>query len=304
MDILRKAQLYCLDPVFRFNINASRGMYDNLSDEEYLRLKFRIVFGRELDLDNPKAFNEKLQWIKLYDRKPIYTTMVDKYEVKKYVSTQIGEKYVIPTLGIWEKFDDIDFSILPKRFVLKCTHDSGGLVICRDKSKLNLRNVKDKIEKCLKHNYYLQGREWPYKNVKPRIIAEEYMEDSQTGELRDYKFYTFNGVAKYVMINTDRAEGRTKADYFDIDFNWLNFRWGYPNAEIPIEKPSAFEEMIKLSEFLAKGTIELRVDFYVCNGRIYFGELTFFDGGGFTKFDPESWDYTFGSELELPSIKK
>ncbi len=300
MNIVKKIRLYLSDPVFRFNINAGRGRYDKLSDEEYLKLKYNIVFGKPLNLETPITYNEKLQWVKLYDRKPIYTEMVDKYEAKKYVSSIIGDKYVIPTLGVWENFEDIDFMSLPDKFVLKCTHDSGGLIICRDKSKLDMKMAKNKIKKSLRHNYFLSGREWPYKNVKPRIIAEEYMEDADTGELRDYKFYTFNGKAKYVMVNTGRGDGKTKADYFDMDFNWLDFRWGYPNAETLIKKPKNFDNMIVLAEALAQGTLELRVDFYECNGQIYFGEMTFFDGGGFTKFNPELWDTIFGLELQIP----
>lgn len=300
MRVLKKVYLYITNPSFRFNIDARRGKYDNLSDEEFLKLKFKTVFGREMNLINPKSYNEKLQWIKLYDRKPVYSNMVDKYEAKKYVTAQIGDEYVIPTLGVWERFEDIDFEKLPDKFVLKCTHDSGGLIICRDKRTFDMKHAKIKIERCLKYNYFLSGREWPYKNIKPRIIAEEYMEDTATEELRDYKFYTFNGKAKYVMVNSERGRGTTKADYFDMDFNWLDFTWGYPNSDMKIEKPRNFEKMIELSECLAKDTYELRVDFYECNGKILFGELTFFDGGGFTKFQPESWDFVFGSELKLP----
>lgn len=297
---LKNIYLYLTNKLYRFNINTSRGKYDHLSDEDFLKLKFKIVFGRELDLVNPKTYNEKLQWIKLYDRKPRYTQMVDKFEAKKYVESLIGSQYIIPTLGVWDKFEDIDFNVLPDEFVLKCTHDSGGLIVCKNKNKLNLNKAKSSVEKSLKHNYYLAGREWPYKDVRPRIIVEKYMEDSITGDLKDYKFYTFNGKVKYVMINTDRGKGKTKADYFDKEFNWLDFTWGYPNSKTKIAKPKNFEKMIILSEILAKETYELRVDFYECNGKIYFGELTFFDGGGFTKFEPELWDLKFGSDLTLP----
>lgn len=446
-----------------------------ISDRTFLKYVFKKQLGYSLDLKNPRTFNEKLQWLKLYDRKDIYTTMVDKYAVKNYVASIIGEDYIIPTLGVWQRFEDIDFETLPNQFVLKCTHDSGGLVICKDKSRLDIETAKKKINKSLKTNYYYVGREWPYKNVKPRIIAEKYMEDHSTSELRDYKFfcfggvakcykvdfdrfvehranyfsadgelmkigeeicppdfnkeipapenlekmkelaeklsatqpflradfydvdghvyfgeltfypasgfgkfifdgndellgswiklpeksevggyyliyknmlcvlntravnpekdrnnstqglvdykihsfndvpienketpplrdykiYTFNGEAKMCMINQDRGH-HTRADYFDKNFKWLDFTWGYDHADVPPEKPKNYEKMFELAEKLAAGTPELRVDFYEVDGRIYFGELTFFDGGGFDKIEPKSYDELLGSWIKLP----
>ena len=450
MSVIKKTFRYLRESDYRFEVNRAHGLCDTMPDEEYLKRLFKIKLGYDLDLDNPRTFNEKLQWLKLYDRKPIYTTMVDKYAVKDYVASIIGDEYIIPTLGVWDCFDEIDFDSLPDQFVLKCTHDSGGLVICRDKAKLNIPEARVKINKSLKRNYFYYGREWPYKNVKPRIIAEQYMEDSNDRELRDYKFFCFGGVAKCYKVDFDRffehranyftSDGKvmrlgeevcppdfkkkiecpanlekikqfaetlskthpflrtdfydvdgkvyfgeltfypasglgkfiyegndemlgswiqlpgspggyalivenvvllfnpkyriqtyggtplrdykiytingkaemcminqdrgmhTKADYFDRDYDWLDFIWGYDHAGSVPEKPKNYELMYDLAEKLAIGTTEVRVDFYEVNGIVYFGELTFFDGSGFDKIEPIEWDYRLGSKLKLPGI--
>lgn len=262
---------------------------------------FKERMGYELNLENPQTYNEKLQWMKLYYHNPLYTTLVDKYAVKQYVEERIGKEFLIPTIGVWDRFDDIDFEKLPQKFVLKCTHDSGGLVICKDKSKLDIQKARETITKCLKHNFYYSGFEWPYKNVKPRIIAEQYMEDTKTKELRDYKFFCFDGVVKYLFIATDRQNREEPYfDFFDADFNYLDMRQGHPNAPNLPEKPFCFEEMKTLAAKLSAGMPHVRVDFYEVDGRVYFGEFTFFHHGGWTPFDPEEWDLTFGKEITLP----
>ncbi len=273
-----------------------------LSDEEYLSLVYKLKFGKKLDLVEPKTFNEKIQWLKLYDRKPVYTTMVDKYEAKKYVSEIIGEQYIIPSLGVWDKFEDIDFDTLPEQFVLKTTHDSGGIVICKDKKTFDKQRAKKKIEWSLNREYYYLWREWPYKNVKPRILAEAYMEDTQTSELRDYKFFCFDGEVKALFIATERQKDgeEVKFDFFDMDFNHLKLRQGHPNAAVCPEKPEKFDEMRCLAGKLSKGIPHVRVDFYEVNGKVYFGELTFSHFTGLVPFEPEEWDYTFGSWIQLP----
>lgn len=277
-----------------------------LPDKVYLKMSYMILIGKRLNFENPLTYNEKLQWLKINDRKDIYTRMVDKYAVKDYVGEKIGYQYLIPTLGIWDSFDDIDFETLPNQFVLKCTHDSGGLVICKDKKSLNIEEARRKINNSLKTNYYYIGREWPYKNVKPRIIAEEYMEDNKTAELRDYKFFCFNGICKSLFIATDRQDQNndTKFDFFDSDFNHLDFRRGAPNANISPQKPSMFNQMVKLAEVLSKDIPHIRVDFYEVNGKIYFGELTFYPGSGFELFSPSIWDEIFGRWLVLPEKRK
>lgn len=290
------------NPYKIFPYFAARGHFKGMKDETYIKLMYRALRGKKLNLKNPQTFNEKLQWLKLYNRKPEYTTMVDKYEVKKYVSDIIGEEYIIPTLGVWDSFDDIDFDALPDRFVLKCTHDSGGLVICKDKSRLNKEAAKAKIDRCLQKNYYYLHREWPYKNVKPRIIAEQYMEDADTKELRDYKFYCFNGEVKLLLIASNRQnrEKQTTFDFFDDKYNHLDLSWGNPYSEYPPEKPQMLDDMIELSKLLSQGMPHIRVDLYTANGRIYFGEYTFFDDAGFGEISPEKWDYTLGEWLKLP----
>lgn len=435
------------DRKIRFLYLSSLGLFNGLSDEKYLKLRYKAEMGKELNLENPQTFNEKLQWLKLYNRKPEYTMMVDKYKVRQYIADTIGDQYLIPLLGVWDDPDDIDFESLPNQFVLKCNHNSGtGMCICKDKSKLNIKEVKKGLKKGLAENYYLLGREWPYKDVPRKIIAEKYMEDSETSELRDYKFFCFGGVAKcykvnfdkfvqvhgnyftpdgkmlklgdedsppdfnkaiaapsnlkkmrelseilskshpflrtdfydvdgkvyfgeltfyhdagfcnflyegndellgswlklpesagggycliykdllcllsfskekgrglrdykfycfdgcveFVMVNSDRnTEKTTKADYFDRDFNWLDFTWGYQHADVHPSKPSRYDEMIVIAEKLSRGISHVRVDLYECNGRIYFGELTFYDGSGFEAFDPIEWDYRIGRMLKL-----
>lgn len=280
---------------------SQRGLLNLLSDKQYLKLMFQVRLGKKLDLKNPKSFSEKLQWLKLHDRKPEYTTLVDKHEVKSYISEKLGPEYVIPTLGVWDRFEDIDFDSLPDQFVLKCTHDSGGLVICRDKSSFDKEAAKEKISKCLKHNYYWHGREWPYKNVKPRIIAEQYIEDV-SGELKDYKLMCFNGEVRCSFICSDRfSEKGLHVTFFDRDWNVMPFERQYPSVKKGFPRPHNYEKMVCLAEKLSKDIPFVRVDFYEVNGSIYFGEITFFPGSGLESFDPEEWDYTLGSWITLPS---
>ena len=288
------------NPGLLFISLGHRGWFHWMSDETYLKIAYRIKMGKNLNLNPPVTFNEKLQWLKIHDRRPEYTTMVDKYEAKKWIADRIGEEYIIPTLGVWEHFDEIDFDKLPNQFVLKCTHDSGGLVICRDKSKFDKKAARKKIETCLKHNFFWGQREWPYKNVKPRIIAEKYMEDSAINELRDYKFFAFRGVVKAMFIASNRQSGKTTADYFDMKFKPLNFTWGYPNSHILPEKPKNFTDMIKAAEVITKDIPEARIDFYEVDGKMYFGEITFFDGSGMQRMNPDKWDKILGDWIELP----
>ncbi len=289
------------NPLRIFFTLGHHGLLNWMSDETYLKIGYRIRMNKKLNLKHPTTFNEKLQWLKIYDRKPVYTMMVDKYEVKKIVADKIGGEYIIPTLGVWDKFDDVDFDSLPNQFVLKCTHDSGGLVICRDKSKLDIEAVRKKINRCLKRNYYYTNREWPYKNVKPRIIAEKYMADESGYELKDYKFFCFDGLAKVMFIASDRfnPNEETKFDFFDMDFNHLPFTNGHPNASHDIRCPESFEKMKELAGILSKGIPQVRVDFYDINGQVYFGELTFSHWSGMTPFEPEEWDEKLGALIHL-----
>lgn len=288
------------NPAALFLTLGIRGFFNWMPDEQYLRIAYRCKMHKKLNLSNPTTYNEKLQWLKLHERKDEYTRMADKFEAKKFAAERIGEEYVIPTLGVWDSFDEIDFNVLPNQFVLKCTHDSGSIIICKDKSKLDMTHAKAVLSTGLKHNSFWAAREWPYKNIKPRIIAEVYMEDDTTHDLRDYKFFAFDGEVKAMFIATERgSKEETKFDFFDADFNHLPFTNGHPNAvELP-KKPEHFEEMKILAGKLSIGIPQVRVDFYECNGKIYFGEMTFYHWGGMVPFKPEEWDYTFGSWIKL-----
>ena len=286
---------------YRFLVLAGRGRKGAVPAEAFLKKMYRIQMGRPLNLEAPVMYTEKLQWLKLYDHRPEYTRMVDKYAAKAYIAEKIGPEYVIPLLGVWDRAEDIDFEKLPRQFVLKTTHDSGGIVVCKDKDTLDIAQARKKLNHFLKRNYYSCNREWPYKNVPHRIIAERYMEDSTQGELRDYKFFTFGGVPKVLYIAQGRGRGgETVADFFDMDFNHLPFTIDHNIAQNLPEKPVNFERMKELAAKLSAGTPQLRVDFYEVDGKVYFGEMTFFHCSGMEAFHPEQWDRIFGDWVTLP----
>ena len=276
-------------------------------DKLFLKAQFRMAVGKKLNLKNPQTFSEKLQWLKLYDRRPEYTTMVDKYAVKEYVANIIGSEYVIPTLGVWERVEDIEWDSLPNQFVLKCTHDSGGLVICRNKTELDIQNAKRILNNSLKRDYYMGNREWPYKNVPRRIIAEQFIEPRpDINDLPDYKFFCFDGEVKALFIATDRQrEGEdVKFDFFDADFNHLPFKQGHENAELTPSKPANFELMKRVAGQLSKGCPQVRVDLYDVGNKVLFGELTLYHFSGMVPFRPEEWDRWLGDMLTLPGEKR
>ena len=254
-----------------------------LPDKLFLSWMFRIKMGYKLDWKNPRTLNEKLQWLKFYNKNPQYTEMVDKYGVREYVKKTIGEEYLIPLLGVWDKFDDIDFDKLPKEFVLKCSHDSGGLVICRNKEELDKAAAREKIGKSLARNYYYRWREWPYRNIRPRIIAEQFMEDDLLGGLPDYKFFCFDGRVDCVMVCVDRHLHDVKFYFFDRDWKFLK-----PNIEVQdlpddftIPKPEGIDKMFDIAAVLSKGLPFSRIDLYCVSGKVYFGEITFFPDSGY-----------------------
>ena len=281
----------------------NKNFFNWMSDEQYLKIKYRLIMKKKLDLEKPQTYNEKLQWLKLNDRKNGYTKMVDKYEAKKYVASVIGEQYIIPTLGVWEKFKDINFEILPKQFVLKPTHTSGDVFICKDKNNIDYKELKKKVNKWLKRKYYFLHREWPYKNVKPRIIAETYIENKEEIGLKDYKFMCFNGKVKCSFVCTNRnSKQGLSVDFFDLNWKKMPFTRHYPNSGEHINKPINYNQMLQLAEKLAKNIPFVRVDFYEVNRKIYFGELTFYPGAGFEEFSPEKYDRVLGEWLDLPEI--
>jgi len=286
-----------------FRSVSSRFIYYCYTDKAYLDYKFNEVFGHSVNWKNPVTFNEKMQWLKLYDRNPLYTQMVDKYEVRKYVSERIGEEYLIPCLGVWDRFDDIDFSTLPSQFVLKCTHDSGSVIVVKDKSAFNVDEARQKLEKCLKKNYFRKQREWPYKNVKPRIIAEKFMKDDNDEVLRVYKVFTFSGEPYLIQaIQNDKTTSET-IDYYDCDWNFLNIQQVYPNCPQRLKKPNKLKEIIDTARRLSCGNAFLRVDLYEINGMIYFSEFTFYSDAGIGVFEPSYWDKKLGDLVVLPLRK-
>lgn len=308
MSKLKQAIYYLLNnPKYLWIILLQR-LAPIIPDKTYLKWLFSAKMGYNLNLENPQTFNEKLQWLKLYNRKSEYTRMVDKYEAKKYVAAIIGDEYIIPTLGVWDRFDEIDFDKLPDKFVLKTTHGGGntGVVICKDKSTFDKEKAKAKLNKSLKSCIYRQLKEWPYKDVKRRIIAEAYLSEevtaeNPTGDITDYKFFCFNGETKVMLIATERhSESGVCFDYFDRDFTHYPFEQGGPNSQKPIKKPSQMEKMWQIATALSKGLAHIRIDLYCIKEQIYFGELTFFDSSGFAEFTPKEWDYKFGEWITLP----
>lgn len=304
IKLIRAASRYITDSRYRFILNANFGLYDKMPDKEYLQKLFFAKMGVPLNLDNPKTFNEKLQWLKLYNRKPEYTMMVDKYLVRQYIAEKLGETYLIPLLGVWNSSNDIDFEALPNQFVLKCNHNSGlGMCICRDKSLLNYDKVKEQLEKGLKQNYYFYGREWPYANVPRKIIAEKYMVDTNQCDLADYKVFCFDGKPEYIFVHTGRFH-QHRQTVFDTKWKRLNITqakdYGAPPAEYEISEPTCLREMLELSERLSQGIPHIRADWYIIQGKLLFGELTFFDGSGFSGFDNPEDDLLIGGKIKLP----
>lgn len=272
----------------------------SIPDAAYLKYMYRKVMGKKLDLENPRTFNEKLQWLKLHDRRPEYTKMVDKYEVRHYIKEKIGEEYLIPLAGgPWDKFEDIDFSELPGQFVLKCTHDSGSVAICKDKRNFDIQLVRKRFNRALKGNFFYGGREWPYKNVKPRIIAESYISDKKGEEIVDYKLHCFNGEVKLILVCADRT-GEEKKVFYDSEWNKLPVKRPNMSSDAEIPRPQMLEHMVRISQIFSAQIPFLRVDLYQALGKIYFGELTFFPAGGFEAFEPEEWDVVMGAWLRLP----
>ena len=290
-------------PEWLFGAILRRTFGPYMSDRSFIKWEYFSGMRKFPDIEHPTTYNEKLQWLKLNDVHPEYGELVDKVTAKEHVEKIIGKEHIIPTLGVWDSFDEIDFDKLPDCFVLKTTHDSGGVVVCPDKIKLNKKEAKDKLEKSLKHDYFLAHREYPYKFVKPRILAEQYMVDESGTELKDYKFFCFDGECKMLFVATGRGKGDVRFDFFDTEFNHLPFVQGHPWADETPKRPNGFEEMVQLAEKLSSGFPHVRVDFYDVNGHIYFGEMTFFHFSGNVPFVPEEWDHKIGEWLTLPTSR-
>ena len=281
-------------PLFKKTILAVAGF---IPDKQYVKLLFKYELGYSIDLKHPNTFNEKLNWLKLNNRNPLYTKMVDKFEVKKIVADRIGEQYVVNNIGKWASYNEIDFDKLPNRFVLKCTHDSSGAIVCRDKSTFDFASAEKKICNSMKLNYFYVYREWPYKNVKPLIIADEFLDDHTGKELNDYKFWCFNGEPKYMYCTVKAKE--IYENFYDMNFNPVNINHGFKRRVPEFEKPAAFEEMKFLAAKLSEGIPFVRVDFFYVDGKVYFGEFTFFDWGGIRPFATYELDLELGKQLKL-----
>lgn len=266
----------------------------------YLKCVYSASMDKKLDLKNPMTFNEKIQWLKLYDKNSQYINLVDKYEVRKFVKETIGEEYLIPLVGVFDNFDEINFDDLPNEFVLKCSHDSGSVLICRDKSKFDISKAQKKMKRHLKRNYYWHAREWCYKKVKPRIICEKFMMDESHKELKDYKVFCFNGKPRLIQVDFDRFASHKK-NIYTTEWEFVDVSINHPNQPtLQIPKPERLDDMLYFARVLSRDIPFVRVDFYSINNRLYFGEMTFYPGSGYLIFSPESLDLEMGSWIDLP----
>lgn len=303
MKIIQKIHKFFADKDYQDYVILKLAAKYLISDKLYLKYLFKKRMGYNLNLKNPKTFNEKLQWLKLYDRNPEYTKMVDKIQAKEYVASIIGPEHIISTLGIWDDPSKINYDELPEQFVIKCNHNSGtGMYICKDKSKMDINAVNEGLRKGLNENFYKYGREWPYKNITRKIICEEYITDMpNSNNLTDYKFFCFNGKVDCVMLCLERNSGNTKFYFFDKDWSLkrINIRGKNAPKDFTIKKPSCMDEMFEIAAKLSKGLPFVRVDLYQSNDFVFFGELTFFPDCGFdSNLLPETDDY-FGSLINI-----
>lgn len=301
-DVIKNGCRFITSRYYRFAVLSVLGWYRDMPDDEYLKKRFKLFHGTELDLDHPKTACEKNQWLKLYDRRPEYKNMVDKFEAKKYAASIIGEEHVIPSYGVWDSFDDIDFDKLPDQFILKTTHDSGGFVICKDKNNFNKKKAKRILTNRMKRNFFWNGRQWVYKDIKPRILAEKYIDSLGKPDSVEFKLTCSYGQARIITIcrgiaHTDYC--KRKNDHFDKDFNYLPFYVYYENTGSK-ELPPEIDEIVRLSEKLSGNIPQVRVDTYLVDGQIYFGEMTFYTWNGDMVFVPDEWDEKLGSWLILP----
>lgn len=295
--MFKKIRRYCRDPYYQIGKFVFKHFPNIMPDKWYLQVMWLNNMGYKIDLKHPKTYNEKLQWLKLYDRNSLYTTLVDKYRVKQWVADKIGEEYVIPTLAVYQSVDEIDLNKLPNQFVLKCNHDSGSFVICRDKKHFDLEAAKRKLDKGFKTNFYKIAREWPYKNVKRCIIAEQYLEDKTFGDLVNYKFICINGKPEIMYITVKNDD--IWENFYDMDFKQIDFTHGRHVYKHPIEKPQMFEKMKHVASQLAADVPNVRIDFYVVENKLYFSEYTFYDWGGFAQIQPNKWDEQLGNIMQL-----
>lgn len=298
--IFSKDGIYWLAYYTLIGIRADR----IVPDKFFLELQYRCIMGKKLNLKSPQEFNEKIQWLKLYNRRPEYITMVDKYAVKDYVAAVIGSEYVIPTLGVWNRAEDIEWGLLPEKFVLKTTHDSGGVVICKNKSELDKDKARKKLDASLKRDYYKASREWPYKKVPHQIIAEEYLDSiADDGDLYDYKFFCFDGEVKMIEVDYNRAIHHNR-NLYTPEWVRIDAEIGVP-SELGREftKPQNLEKAIEVAQKLSAKIPFVRIDLYIVGEKIYFGEITFFHASGYNRIKPECFSLKIGEWIHLPKIR-
>ena len=299
--VIRGGIKYLSDADYRFMFNAAKGKYNQIPDKEYLQKMFRAKMGKELDLENPQTFNEKMQWLKLYYHLPEFTVMADKYSVRDYLAKKIGTQYSVPLLGVWDSPDQIDTGVLPNQFVLKTTHGCGGMFICRDKHEFDIEKAKKTLRGTFYKNYFNYMREWPYKDIQPRVIAEQYMQNGEERNLKVYKVLNFNGVPRIIQtIQNDKTPDES-IDYFDTEWNILELRQNYPNSKVPTPRPATLEKMLELSATCSEGIPFLRTDWYEVNGEVFFSEFTFYSDAGMEPFYPSKWDAILGDWITLPA---
>lgn len=311
---MNNSRIYCspFKALSFFMTKISRFVKD---DETYLKWKYFANLHKWPNLENPQTYNEKMQWLKIHYHNPLTTRLVDKYEVKSYVEEKLGPGHTFPLLGVWDSPDDIDFDKLPNQFVLKCNHNSSGLVICKDKTNgiivkgksddktnMSYEQVRSYLTDSLNKEFFHVYREWPYKDVKRKIIAEKYMQQSDGSELNDYKFLCFDGEPRYVWTGTNYTP--THFDIYSTDWKNQHVAWGYDMYPGDLKKPERFDEMLDIARKLSAGFPHVRIDLYNIDGTIYLGEFTFFTWAGFCKLEPEEWDLKLGELIKLPQIKK
>lgn len=301
--MFKKINRYIKSPYYALGDDLIKSHPKWMSDKYYIRVLWKQIMGYPLDLKHPKTFNEKLQWMKLYDRNPEYTSLVDKLKVKGWVKDRIGEAHVIPTLAVYNSVDDINLDVLPNKFVLKCNHDSGGVIICSDKSSFDLKEAQAYLRKRMEHNFYWDYREWPYKDVERKVFAEAFIVDpNQVSKgfqgLRDFKFFCFGGIPRLMYIANDRSETPT-TDFFDMNFEPQPLYMQDPKSPVQPSCPPHFEEMKRLASVLSDGFRQVRVDFYDTPEGVYFGEMTFFHSAGLSEVHPREWNLRMGEWIDL-----
>lgn len=299
-----KDRTYVLRKLLR--IAYSKGF---INEKNFLEYLYYLYERKRIDLSYEnyqtlELFNEKLQWLKLYDQNPLYSILADKVAVKDWVKSKIGEEFVIPTIGIFKNEKEIDFDTLPQKFVVKCNHNSGlGMYICKDKTKFNKNKILRDLNKGLKEKFYKRNAELVYKNIEPKIIVEKLIETENGEDLKDYKFFCFNGEPKYIEVDSDRFTTH-KRDFYNEKWEKLDLAICYPPTNQLNTPPENFSKMLTLASILSKDIPFVRVDFYNTRGKIYFGEMTFFHGGGFEKFSSQSWEKQFGSHIDIEHLVK